>query len=363
MKMTFRWYGENDCIPLDYIRQIPNMSGVVTAEYDVPVGEVWKDESVEKLRRLCEEKGLAMEVIESIPVHEDIKMGTGDRDRYIDNYCENLRIVARHGVKCVCYNFMPVFDWLRTEMAHKNADGSNSLAYSREDFLKIDPNNLHLPGWDESYTPEELQGLLAAYRNISHEQLFENLVYFLKRVIPVCEEEGVVMAIHPDDPPWDIFGIPRIVSNEADLDKMFAAVPSVCNGLTLCTGSLGAGRNNDLVKMAAKYAAQGRVHFAHLRNVLYTDDADSFCEVGHFSASGSLDMGAIVTALVENGFDGYVRPDHGRNIFGEDAKPGYGLFDRALGAAYINGLFEQAEKNCKARKTLKIKMSIAEKEN
>ena len=344
MKLTFRWYGEKDSIPLQYIKQIPNMSGVVTAVYDVPVGEKWSDSSLAKLKALTQDMGLAMDVIESIPVHEDIKMGCGKRDEYIQNYCENLRAVARHGVKVVCYNFMPVFDWLRTDMYHKNGDGSTSLSYSYEDFIKVDPNNLHLPGWDESYTPEELQGLLKAYKNISHEQLFNNLIYFLKKVIPVCEECGINMAIHPDDPPWDVFGLPRIISCEEDLDKLFAAIPSTANGLTLCTGSFGAGRGNNIVKMAAKYAAQGRVHFAHLRNVLWTDDKDSFCETGHCSVDGSLDMAAIVLALVQNGFDGYVRPDHGRNVWGEDGKPGYGLYDRGLGAAYINGLFEVAEK-------------------
>ena len=344
MKLTFRWYGEKDSIPLEYIRQIPNIHGVVTAVYDTPVGEAWSDASLAKLKSLCGKNGLSMEVIESIPVHEDIKLGTGKRDYYIDNYCKNLEAVARAGVKCVCYNFMPVFDWLRTEMRHKNADGSDSLAYSYDDFVKVDPNDLHLPGWDESYGKEELRRLIAAYNKVSHDKLFENLVYFLERVIPVCDRLGVSMAIHPDDPPWDVFGIPRIVSCERDLDRMFAAVPSKNNGLTLCTGSFGAGRKNDLVKMAAKYAAQGRVHFAHLRNILWTDDRDSFCETGHCSNGGSLDMAAIVHALVTNGFDGYVRPDHGRNIFGEDGKPGYGLYDRALGAAYINGLFEVAEK-------------------
>lgn len=343
MKLTFRWYGEGDSISLGYIRQIPNMSGVVTAVYDVPVGEAWSERSVKKLKSLCDESGLEMEVIESIPVHEDIKTGDGRRDYYIENYCKNIRTVAASGVKCVCYNFMPVFDWLRTTMHHKNADGSDSLAYSHEDFLKADPANLHLPGWDESYSAEELQGLLKKYAGISHEQLFENLVYFLNKVIPVCEEVGVNMAIHPDDPPWDVFGLPRIISNESDLDRLFASVPSVRNGLTLCTGSFGAGRGNDLVHMAAKYASQGRVHFLHLRNVLWTDDCDSFCEVGHLSGAGSLNMAAIVEALVENGFDGYVRPDHGRNIWDEGGKPGYGLYDRALGAAYINGLFEAIE--------------------
>lgn len=340
MKLTFRWYGESDSISLSAIRQIPNMSGVVTAVYDVPVGEAWNESSVARLKELCDKNGLEMEVIESIPVHEDIKIGGARRDTYIENYCKNIRTVAKYGVKCVCYNFMPVFDWLRTDMHHVNPDGSDSLAYSHEDFIRVDPNDLHLPGWDESYTPEELQGLLKAYSCVTHEQLFNNLVYFLKKVIPVCEETGVNMAIHPDDPPWDIFGLPRIVSNEADLDRMFAAVPSKRNGLTLCTGSFGAGRNNNIVHMAGKYAAQGRIHFLHLRNVLWTDDCDSFCEVGHCSKDGSLNMSAIVNALEENGFDGYVRPDHGRNIWNEGGKPGYGLYDRALGAAYINGLFE-----------------------
>ncbi|MGN1344115.1 MAG: mannonate dehydratase [Traorella sp.] len=344
MKLTFRWYGEKDCIPLSYIKQIPNMTGVVTACYDVKVGEVWSQETIDHLKELSNKAGLEMEVIESIPVHEDIKMGKSTRDRYIANYCENIRRVAKAGVKCICYNFMPVFDWLRTDMYHKNEDGSTSLSYSYEDFLKVDPNNLHLPGWDESYSQDELQGLLKEYKEITHDDLFNNLVYFLERVIPVCEECGVNMAIHPDDPPWDIFGLPRIISNEEDLDKMFKAVPSTCNGLTLCTGSFGAGRENDLIHMAEKYTKQGRVHFAHLRNVKWTDNHDSFCEVGHLSCAGSLDMARIVETLVNNGFNGYVRPDHGRNIFGEDAKPGYGLFDRALGCAYINGLFEAYEK-------------------
>ncbi len=347
MKLTFRWYGENDCIPVQYIRQIPNMSGVVTACYDVPVGEVWSVESLKKIKSIANNAGLEMEVIESIPVSEDIKLGKPTRDKLIENYCENIRRCASVGVKCVCYNFMPVFDWLRTEMRHQNADGSNSLAYSWADFQKIDPHNLHLPGWDESYSQDELQSLLEAYSHFTHDDLFKNLVYFLERVIPVCDEVGVKMAIHPDDPPWDVFGLPRIVSCEADLDRMFAAVPSKNNGVTLCTGSFGAGRHNDIVHMVGKYAKEGRLHFLHLRNVKWTDDKDSFVEVGHCTKDGSLDMAAIVDAAVANGFDGYVRPDHGRNIWGEDAKPGYGLFDRALGCAYINGLFEMAEKKNK----------------
>ena len=344
MKMSFRWYGENDPISLQYIRQIPNMRSIVSAVYDVASGEVWPEESLARIKAEVEANGMLFDVVESIPVHEDIKLGRGRVDEYIDVYCDNIRRCAKVGVKCVCYNFRPVFDWLRTDRHHQNVDGSNSLSYSYEDFVKVDPKHLHLPGWDESYSHDELQSLLNEYKSISHEQLFENLVYFLNKVIPTCDELNVKMAIHPDDPPWDVFGLPRIISNEEDLDKMFAAVPSTNNGLTLCTGSFGAGRNNDLVHMAAKYSKQGRVHFAHLRNVKWTDDHDSFCEVGHFSNDGSLDMAKIVEALIDNGFDGYVRPDHGRNIFGEDGKPGYGLYDRALGCAYINGLFEGISK-------------------
>lgn len=343
MKLTFRWFGENDSISLEKIRQIPNMYSVVTAPYDVKAGEKWNKSTLKKLRDDAKKYGLRMEVIESIPVVEEIKYGAKNRDYFIDNYIENIKLCAEVGVKCVCYNFMPVFDWLRTNMHHLNKDGSNSLSYSREDFEKLDPNNLHLPGWDESYSSKELNNLLSIYRKLSHEDLFNNLVYFLKRIIPNCEEVGIKMAIHPDDPPWDIFSLPRIISNEEDLDKLFKAVPSINNGLTFCTGSLGASKHNDLVKMAEKYAKEGRIHFVHLRNVLYTDNSDSFLEVGHFTQEGSLNMGKIVKALVDNGFDGYVRPDHGRNIWGEDGKPGYGLFDRALGATYINGLFEMAE--------------------
>ncbi|MDR2202286.1 MAG: mannonate dehydratase [Clostridiales bacterium] len=344
MKMTFRWYGQNDAIPLNYIKQIPNMSGVVTACYDVPAGGVWKSETLEGMRALCNAAGLAMEVIESIPVHEDIKLGKPSRDGYIANYAQNIRAVADAGVKCVCYNFMPVFDWLRTNLKTPNADGSNALSYSHDDFARLDPQNLRLPGWDESYSREQLQELLGEYKSVTRQKLFDNLIYFLKKVIPVCVDCGVNMAIHPDDPPWDVFGLPRIVSREEDLDNIFSAVPELNNGLTFCTGSLGAGRFNGLASMAAKYAKRGRIHFAHLRNIKYTDAGDSFCEVAHYSDCGSLDMAAIVRALVQNGFNGYVRPDHGRNIWGEDGKPGYGLYDRALGAAYLNGLFEAVER-------------------
>ena len=242
MKLSFRWYGLNDSIPLEYIRQIPNMSTIVTSVYDKKAGEVWEESSLLKLKAVCEKNGLKMEVIESIPVSEDIKMGTEKRDAHIEAFKKNLELCAKNGVKVVCYNFMPVFDWLRTDMHHVLFDGSNALSYSRDDFDKVDPKHLHLPGWDESYSPDELQDLLEKYKHISHEQLFANLVYFLNQIMPICDQYGISMAIHPDDPPWDVFGLPRIISNEEDLDKLFAAVPDIHNGLTLCTGSFGAGR-------------------------------------------------------------------------------------------------------------------------
>ena len=248
MKMTFRWYGEKDSIPLSYIRQIPGMSGVVTAVYDVPVGEVWELDKIMRLKSLCDEKGLEMEVIESVPVHEDIKLGLPTRDRYIANYATTIRNLGKAGVKCICYNFMPVFDWLRTNLHTEAEDGSNSLSYNHEELMSLDPHNLHLPGWDESYTSEELNSLLDAYSGMSHEKLFENLVYFLNGIMPACDETGINMAIHPDDPPWDMFGLPRIITGMDSYKKLFSAVPNPHNGITLCTGSLGAGRENNLLR-------------------------------------------------------------------------------------------------------------------
>ena len=342
MKMTFRWYGESDCIPLSYIRQIPNMSGVVTAVYDVPVGEVWPCDKIARLKALCEQADLEMEVIESVPVHEDIKLGKPSRDRLIANYAETIRNLGKFGVKCICYNFMPVFDWFRTDLHYVQNNGAVCLAYKEADFQKLDKHDLRLPGWDESYTPEELGGLLKEYENISHEQLFENLVYFLNGIMPACDETGINMAIHPDDPPWDIFGLPRIVTGAESYEKMINAVPNIHNGFTFCTGSLGAGRFNDLPKMAEKYAK--RIYFAHLRQLKFVNETD-FYENGHQTKDGNVDIYAIVKALEENGFTGYVRPDHGRNIWGEEGKPGYGLYDRALGAAYLSGLFEAVRKD------------------
>ncbi|MBQ7411402.1 MAG: mannonate dehydratase [Clostridia bacterium] len=339
MKLTFRWYGDNDPVTLEKIRQIPKMSGIVSAIYDVAPGEVWSNESILALKSKAEQNGLEFEVVESVPVPEEIKYGGERAGELIENYCENIRRLGRAGVKCVCYNFMPVFDWLRSELEHQNADGSNSLAYNELTVLSMNPltSELSLPGWDESYTKGELAQLIEKYKKIGKEGLWANLTTFLEKVIPVAHEAGVNMAIHPDDPPWDIFGLPRIITDADSIRRFLSIVPLEENGITLCTGSLGASVDNDLVKMAGEFAK--RVHFLHLRNILITGERE-FHEVGHPTECGSIDMFGIVKALLENGFDGYVRPDHGRMIWGEVGRYGYGLYDRALGATYIAGLFE-----------------------
>lgn len=346
MKMAFRWYGSDDKVTLENIRQIPGMEAIVTAVYDVPVGEVWSRESIAALKKQVEDAGLLFEVIESVPVHEDIKLGKPTRERYIENYCENIRRLAEAGIRCICYNFMPVFDWTRTQLDHRLPDGSTSLVYYKEQVDAVNPlesdSDLTLPGWDASYTREELKEVVAEYNAMTEEDLWENLTYFLQRIIPVAAACDVNMAIHEDDPCWSIFGLPRIITCEKNLDRFLKIVDDPHNGLTLCTGSLGCSAQNDVVHMAAKYAAMGRIHFVHARNVAVLENG--FEERAHLSKCGSLDMYAILNALYKNGFNGYIRPDHGRMIWGETGRAGYGLYDRALGAAYLNGLWEAITK-------------------
>lgn len=346
MKMSFRWYGSDDKVTLENIRQIPGMEAIVTAVYDVPVGEVWSRESIAALKKQVEDAGLLFEVIESVPVHEDIKLGKLTRERYIENYCENIRRLAEAGIRCICYNFMPVFDWTRTQLDHRLPDGSTSLVYYKEQVDAVNPlesdSDLTLPGWDASYTREELKEVVAEYNAMTEEDLWENLTYFLQRIIPVAAACDVNMAIHEDDPCWSIFGLPRIITCEKNLDRFLKIVDDPHNGLTLCTGSLGCSAQNDVVHMAAKYAAMGRIHFVHARNVAVLENG--FEERAHLSKCGSLDMYAILNALYKNGFNGYIRPDHGRMIWGETGRAGYGLYDRALGAAYLNGLWEAISK-------------------
>ena len=343
MKLTFRWYGESDPVTLEKISQIPTMSGIVSAVYDVKPGGVWSNESISKIKDSAKKHDLDFEVVESVPVSEDIKLGNKNADELIDNYCENIRRLGKAGVKCICYNFMPVFDWLRSELEHPQKDGANALAYDDETVLKMNPlkSELSLPGWDASYTKEEMKDLLKKYEELGEDKLWDNLTYFLEAVIPVAKESGIDMAIHPDDPPWGMFGLPRIITNEKNLKRFLDIVPEKNNGLTFCTGSLGANPDNDLVKMAGEFA--DRIHFLHLRNIKHTG-VRKFEEVGHPTSCGSVDMFGIAKTLLDHGFDGYVRPDHGRMIWGEKGKYGYGLFDRALGATYIAGLFEAIEK-------------------
>ena len=221
MKLTFRWYGDGDPVTLEKIRQIPTMSGIVSAVYDVAPGGVWSRESIAALKAKANDAGLEFEVVESVPVPEDIKLGNSKAPQLIDNYCENIRRLGEAGVKCVCYNFMPVFDWLRSELEHAQPDGANALAYDHETVLKMNPleSELSLPGWDASYTKEGLRDLLLQYKELGEEQLWKNVQTFLEAVIPVAESVGINMAIHPDDPPWGIFGLPRIITCEENYDR------------------------------------------------------------------------------------------------------------------------------------------------
>ncbi len=353
MQMTMRWFGPvEDKIPLEHIRQVPGVEGVVGALYDVSVGDVWPKDKIKALADQVHGAGLKMEVIESVNIHDDIKLGVPSRDQYIENYKQTIRHLAEIGIKVICYNFMPVFDWMKTDMNYVLPDGSLTMAFEKKDIDKSldevvkevleNSNGFALPGWE----PERLakvQELFAKYKDVDDEKLRENLVYFLKAVIPVCEEVGIKMAIHPDDPPYSIFGLPRIIKNRDDLDWLCNAVDSEANGITLCTGSIAEEPANDVYDILAEFTRRKRIHFAHVRNIKIIKDKD-FYESAHLSPYGSLDMFKVMKALHDNGFDGYIRPDHGRFIWGETGRPGYGLYDRALGANYLLGLWEALEK-------------------
>lgn len=352
MQMTFRWFGsEKDTVTLEQIKQIPNVVGVVPALHNLPAGEAWELDDIMKMKSEIEKAGLTMECIESVNVHEDIKIGLPTRDKYIENYKTSIRNLAKAGVKVICYNFMPVFDWTRTDLAMDMGDGATCLSYDgvqiegkspEQMFKDIDDNSngYAMPGWETERMPE-IKELFEKYKGVTSDDLWNNLKYFLDAIMPVCEECDVKMAIHPDDPPWDIFGLPRIIKDRESLKKLLEIVPSKYNGLTFCTGSLGASSKNDLPAMIREFG--DRIYFAHLRNVNVVDK--HFNETAHESNTGSLDMYEIVKALQDVGFDGYIRPDHGRMIWGEVARPGYGLYDRALGVAYLNGLWEAVKKS------------------
>ncbi|MBR3574194.1 MAG: mannonate dehydratase [Lachnospiraceae bacterium] len=372
MEMTLRWYGkEYDTVKLWQIRQIPGVKGVITTLYNKQAGELWTEDEIISLKKDVAEEDMHIAGIESVNISDDIKTAGSKRDEHIDNYIKTLENLGKQDIHMVCYNFMPVFDWTRSELARVRHDRSTVLAYSQDSIDAIDPANMFdsikdqmngtvMPGWE----PERLgkvRDLFEQYKDINEEKLFENLVYFLKAIMPVCDKYDINMAIHPDDPAWSVFGLPRIINNKANISKMLSAVDNVHNGLTFCSGSFGTNPENDLPDMIRSFA--GRVHFAHVRNLQF----NSFChedgsavkawtgkdipagkpdfeEAAHLSSDGSFDMYEIVRALYESGFNGPIRPDHGRMIWGEEAMPGYGLYDRALGAAYINGLWEAIDK-------------------
>lgn len=352
-----RWYGTGfDTVTLKQIRQVPGVTGVITTLYDTTPGELWSQERIHALKEEVEAAGLHIAGIESVNIHDAIKVGTPDRDKYIDNYIETLRNLGKEDIHLVCYNFMPVFDWTRTELARKRADGSTVLAYSQKtidsikpeemfDSIKDDANGVVLPGW-EPERMAKIKDLFEMYKDVDDEKLFENLKYFLERIMPVCNEYDIKMAIHPDDPAWPVFGLPRIIINLPNIQRMMSMVDDPHNGVTFCSGSYGTNLENNLPEMIR--ALKGRIHFAHVRNLKF-NSPDDFEESAHLSADGSFDLYEIMRALYDIGFDGPIRPDHGRMIWDEVAMPGYGLYDRALGATYLNGLWEAIVKSHAAK--------------
>ena len=358
MKMTFRWYGkDSDKITLKQIKQIPNCTGLMGVLDYKAAGEVWTEEEIKDYMDYVHAAGLECEVIGSVNVHEDIKLGLPTRDEYIENYKTTIRNLAKYGVKVIVYNFMPVLDWLRTDLAREiPEDGSNSLYFDEAELGQMTPleivkntaensNGFTLPGWE----PERLADLektLELYKNVDEEKLLENYKYFLDAIIPVCEEVGVRMACHPDDPAWPIFGLPRIAHDQAGYDRIIKLHDSPCNTVCLCTGSLGSNPDNDIPAIIRHFGEMDRIGAMHVRNVKYLG-YHKFREASHLSKDGDLDMYAIMEAIYETCPDTYVRPDHGRMIWDEVGRPGYGLYDRALGIAYLNGLWEAIEKTHK----------------
>lgn len=356
LKMGFRWFGsEDDPISLSQIRQVPGTTQVVGALYDVPVGAVWPKDKISKMMKEVHDAGLKMEVVESVNIHDDIKIGLPSRDQYIENYKITIKNLSKFGVKVICYNFMPVFDWLRTNLHEQLEDGSNAMSFDPSKIAK-DPNEMierirkdskgfKLPGWE----PERLasiKSLFDAYSDIDTRKLTENLKYFLDAIIPTCERYDVRMAMHPDDPPFPLFGLPRIYKNRDDMVQIEQLHESRYNAFTICTGSLGENPRNDIPTIIREFVKKDRVAFMHVRNIKFTNsEKTTFHETAHLSSEGSLDMYQIMKVLADTGFDGYIRPDHGRNIWSESGRPGYGLYDRALGIAYLNGLWEAIQQN------------------
>ena len=366
MKLSFRWFGIDDPVKLEHIRQIPAVSTVGAQVNAEELGELLSEKKISQFSEIIKKNGMEFEIFENLPIHSSIKLGLPERDHYIDNYTKNIQILADSGIKVITYNFRPIFRWARTDINKQLIDGSSVSVFMRKDAHKIDPfkNNSATSQWhrDNSeyvyykqlttdltlngyYTKESTERLLKhrqEYLDVGREGIWNNLKYFLEQIIPIAERCNIKMAQHPDDPPWDMFGVPRLLVNEEAIDRLLSCYDSPSNSLLFCSGTLGSNENNDVAYLAKKYLKMNRVSYAHIRNINLVPGGLEEC--AHYSECGSIDMVELLKAFSDNKFDGYIRSDHGRMIWGKEGTPVNGIYDRALGAQYILGIWETLNK-------------------